>query len=110
MAESKKKKTLSIRVSEELNRALHQRKTDTGVSFQHAVIDFLHKWAKGTTEPQPIITELQRYPEPHREWHRKLEAILASGDTETIDAVTQNVKVFFDRLRPATARRESSKS
>lgn len=35
------------------------------------------------------------------ESHRKLTVILESGDEATISAVTQNIDVFYDRLRPA---------
>jgi hypothetical protein len=38
--------------------------------------------------PQPISTN-----EPDR-WHRMLSAILASGDTEVIQAIQQNLKAF----------------
>ncbi len=43
----------------------------------------------------------------NRLWHDKLETVLNSGDEETISAVTQNIKVFFDRLRPIRAARRA---
>lgn len=47
------------------------------------------------------------YAESNRVWHDKLETVLNSGDEETISAVTQNIKVFFDRLRPVRAARRA---
>lgn len=58
----------------------------------------------------PTVAELTKYPEDHRIWHKQLEAILTSGDSETIKAVTQNIEVFHDRLRPPAARRKGSNS
>lgn len=45
------------------------------------------------------------YEAANREWHDKLETVLNSGDEDTISAVSQNIKVFFDRLRPSKAAR-----
>lgn len=69
-------------------------------SFQAAVEQALELWLqapKATTSPAAAV-------EP-TEWHRKLTEILGSGDEATINAVTQNIDVFHDRLRPSRKRK-----
>lgn len=72
-------------------------------SFQSAVEQALELWLSGDV-PRTSRTDQVAAPEPS-EWHRKLTEILKSGDQPTIDAVTQNIDVFHDRLRPARRRR-----
>jgi hypothetical protein len=45
------------------------------------------------------------YAEANRILHDKLERILNSGDTETLEAVIPNIELFFKRLKPSTKRR-----
>lgn len=72
-------------------------------SFQAAVEQALQSWLDSDA-PRSSRTDQAAAPEP-TEWHRKLTEILKSGDQPTIDAVTQNIDVFHDRLRPARRRK-----
>lgn len=73
-------------------------------SMQQAVEQALELWLKGEASSAPKTTSPAPAVEP-TEWHRKLTEILNSGDTPTIDAVTQNIDVFHDRLRPSRRRK-----
>ena len=47
----------------------------------------------------PGRTPESQYPEPHREAHRMLEAILTHGTTEQADWISGNVKTFESEIR-----------
>lgn len=51
--------------------------------------------------------ETYPYSESNRILHDKLETVLNSGDDMTIRAVVPNIEIFFERLKPANARRKS---
>jgi hypothetical protein len=74
------------------------------VKKQQALIEAITGWIDGPGTPRSSRTDQAAAPEPS-EWHRKLTEILKSGDQPTIDAVTQNIDVFHDRLRPARRRK-----
>jgi DNA-binding FadR family transcriptional regulator len=71
-------------------------------SIQQAVEDALRLWMRGDALPPPKAAPPAAHP---TEWHRKLTEILSSGDEATIHAVTQNIDVFHDRLRPSRKRK-----
>lgn len=56
----------------------------------------------------PLHEEVRPVPKHYLTYLDKLAAILRSDDEAVIDAVTQNVDVFFDRLRPSDTSAKST--
>ena len=92
-----------IRIYESTYRLLDQEKLSIRIagnaepSYAEQIEAYI-RLAKSVDAVEPEYS----YVEANRLWHDKLEAILNSGDEATISAVTQNIMVFFDRLRPCT--------
>lgn len=94
----------TLRLSEDLNERVRIVMAKRRIrSVQGAVEEALQAWLDSDA-PRSSRTDQAAAPEP-TEWHRKLTEILKSGDQPTIDAVTQNIDVFHDRLRPARRRK-----
>ncbi len=94
----------TLRLSEELNERVRIVMAKRRIrSVQGAVEEALQAWLDSDA-PRSSRIDQAAAPEPS-EWHRKLTDILKSGDQPTIAAVTQNIDVFHDRLRPARRRR-----
>ena len=83
-----------------LKRTALEREVDIGVLVMQA----LEVYLDDSDAPRSSRTDQVAAAEPS-EWHRKLTEILGSGDQAMIAAVTQNIDVFHDRLRPARRRR-----
>jgi hypothetical protein len=80
---------VSIRLPEDLHREVRGAAAKRGITAEVAYIEALTNWLgvdapKDETDPRV----------------KKLETILSSGDELVIDAVTRNVELFHDRLRP----------
>lgn len=105
MLENKLNKT-PVKIYEASYKELDQEKLRVRMSgmpepsFAELIDKYIRR-AKAMGEPGYV------YNEGNRVWHDKLETVLNSGDEETISAVTQNIKVFFDRLRPVRAARRA---
>lgn len=95
-----------IRIYESTYRLLDQEKLAIRIaggdepSYAQQIETYI-RLAKSVDAVEPEYS----YVEANRPWHDKLEKILNSGDEATISAVTQNIEVFFDRLRPVRAAR-----
>lgn len=95
----------TLRLDEQLNERLRIFMAKRRIrSIQAAVEQALEQWLQGAASLAPKATSAPAAAEPS-EWHRKLTEILNSGDKPTIDAVTQNIDVFHDRLRPSRKRK-----
>jgi hypothetical protein len=86
---------VSIRLPQDLHRAIRTLATSRGVTAEVAYVQALEGWLGLSA------TDSDAAPDPHVS---KLEAILRSGDELAIEAVKQNVNLFHDRLRPKRAR------
>ena len=88
----------TIRFPKEFHKRLKLTAAEREVEIQEivltAVADYLGKPAAKSAPATAAAAEPSA-------WHRKLTEILGSGDEATINAVTQNIDVFHDRLRPA---------
>lgn len=93
----------TIRFPKEFHKKLKHAATDRETDIAGLVMRALNALLDGPEVPRSSKS-VQAAPEPS-EWHRKLTEILKSGDQPTIDAVTQNIDVFHDRLRPARRRK-----
>jgi len=96
----------TIRLDSDLHKRLRHAVADRELrSIQQAVLQALEAWLQEEQASPPAEAETPPAGalQPESEWHRKLSAILASGDEDVIRAVTQNIDVFYDRLKPARA-------
>lgn len=96
-----KVKHLQIRLEDEEHARLAQKakelKFDSLQQAGHAaVLEF--------TTPKAHLDE-HNLSNTQRAYMAKLATILVSRDKSVIDAVTQNIDVFFDRLRPEAAKK-----
>jgi hypothetical protein len=94
----------TIRFPKDFHKKLKHAATERELDIAELVMQSLEVFLGGPEAPRSSRTDQAAAPEPS-EWHRKLTEILASGDQPTIAAVTQNIDVFHDRLRPARRRR-----
>ena len=79
------------------------------MKLKPAVIAAIQEWIKGAESAPPAhAPEPIREPPPAAPQQRKLAEILASGDQAVIAAVTQNIDVFYDRLRPVVPSKTGS--
>lgn len=98
------RREVTVRLEEqEFNRfddACHERR----VKKQQALIEAISIWLKDgdTTKRRPLVAPPAAEPST---WHAKLSEILKSGDQAMIAAVTQNIDVSHDRMRPARRKR-----
>lgn len=89
----------TLRLEEPLNERVRIKMAKARVrSIQAAVEQALELWLK--SDGQKVAAAPAAAAAEPSEWHAKLTEILASGDEATINAVTQNIDVFHDRLRP----------
>ncbi len=87
-----------IKVDPAVQKAIKVEAANRGVTMQSLIAE---AWKVYVSKPGavPVLAS-----EP-TEWHGKLTEILKSGDQPMIDAVTQNIDVSHDRLRPARRKR-----
>lgn len=92
MTEGRKEKNVPFRMTPERHKELKILAAQRGQSMQElaeeAVAALLNKGVVPTT------TQVV-----HRQWHQRLDEIFASGDTKAIQAVQQNIEVFWRLLR-----------
>lgn len=86
----------TARLDIDLNRRVDHLIADTGENFQ----DFALRVIKQELDPEIKARTAEEHDLLADEHVRKLVMIKRSGDHDIIDAVTQNVEVFYDRLRP----------
>lgn len=93
----------TLRVQKSQHKKLKALCAEREVTIEAAMGEAIAMYLRGDASPAPKTTSVPAA-EP-TEWHRKLTEILTSGDKPTIDAVTQNIDVFHDRLRPSRRRK-----
>ncbi len=95
-----KRKKFGIEMRTDLHARLYALAVSRGMKLYQATQEAVEAYL-GITALEPA-NEIPRKLQPYMD---KLAKILASGDTQAIDAVTANVDLFLDRLRPADRKR-----
>jgi hypothetical protein len=98
---------INVRVSPEMFKQLNQKRVAQDTTWQDLGLRFLSAWLREDLQPSAAPAPPYPYAAANRKLHDKLEAILNSGDANIIAAVVPNIEVFFERMKPPTARRKS---
>lgn len=95
---------LNVEIPDGLKKDLARACIDRNTKLKPAVTAAIQAWLKASGLPKPESpmedTEDAAPASRNSPCERKLAKILASGDQAVIDAVTQNIDVLYDRLRP----------
>jgi len=83
-----------VRVDDNIYQACIEAADKAGVSLQRWGAAMIEEWLGKKRGPAVV-------PAKHQATMDRVAAILASGDTGAIRALTTNVNHFYDRLRPA---------
>ncbi len=83
-----------VRIDDEMYQACVDAADKKGVSMQRWGAAMIAEWL-GRASRGPLVV-----PVKHQATMEKVAAILGSGDTGAIRALSMNVNHFYDRLRP----------